>query len=166
VLDISKYTFSKLIEDFEIGKFKCGVNSLDHFLKNFALLNQKNNISQTYIVHLIEKKNIIGYYSISSTNVIKDELPAAGTIDLPNYPIPCILIGRLAVDKQYQKMGFGKYLLYDALKRAKAISNIIGCYAVIVEAIDKTAADFYKKYAFTEFVEKKLSLYIPISEIP
>lgn len=166
MLDTSKYSFTKLNEDFEIDKFKCGVSSLDHFLRNFALLNQKNNISQTYILHPKDKKGIVGYYSISSTNVIKKELPYTITGDLPNYPIPCMLIGRLAVDRKYQKMGFGKYLLYDALKRAVVISDIIGCYAVIVDALDKIASDFYKKYGFKEFGEKEFSLFIPISDIP
>ena len=71
-------------------------------------------------------------------------------------PIPCVLLGKLAVDNKYRGKGFGKYLLYDALKRIKNISSTVGCNAVIVEALDTSAAKFYKKYGFIQFTDKEI----------
>ena len=162
----TKYIFSKLSEIFETDSFFCGKEQLDVFIKKFALINQRNNIGQTWVLHEEQSTNIIGYYTLSTAHVVKSSLPSGHTTILPNYPIPCVLLGKLAVDNEQRGKGFGKYLLYDALTRIKNISSTVGCNAVIVDALDETAANFYKKYGFIQFIDKELSLFLPINTIP
>jgi GNAT superfamily N-acetyltransferase len=73
---------------------------------------------------------------------IKKKLPKA------NKNIPAILLGRLAVDLNYQGKGVGKTFLIDALKRIYEISKIIGSLAVVVDPLDNDAEAFYLKFGF------------------
>jgi GNAT superfamily N-acetyltransferase len=166
LLNPSEYTISSLISNFTTIDFDSGNEELDEYLKKYALWNQKLNISQSFVLHHNHSSTIIGYYSLSTADVKRDELPEIYSKKLPHYPIPCILIGKLAVDKSYKGLGFGKYLLVDSLDRIKKLSHNVGCYAVIVDAIDENAVNFYQRYGFIEFIHKKNSLFLPVTKIP
>ena len=70
---------------------------------------------------------------------------------MPAYPIPAMLIGRLAVNNSIKGQGLGGELLADAFYRAVRASQEIGIYAVRVDAIDLQAKEFYLKYEFIPF---------------
>lgn len=72
------------------------------------------------------------------------------------------LLGRLAVDKQHQKNRLGEHLLIDALNRSLCNSHTIGSMAVIVQAINDEAIQFYKRYDFKVFADRADLLYIPM----
>jgi predicted GNAT family N-acyltransferase len=63
--------------------------------------------------------------------------------------LPATLLGRLAVDKHYTRMGKGEELLLEALRFSyeKSIESI-GSMVVVVDPIDQVAASFYSKYGF------------------
>ncbi|MDP1975971.1 MAG: GNAT family N-acetyltransferase [Alphaproteobacteria bacterium] len=63
-------------------------------------------------------------------------------------PIPVMILGRLAIDKNYQQMGLGTALLKDALLRTSQAADIIGIKAVLVHAIDQNAVHFYQERGF------------------
>ncbi len=58
------------------------------------------------------------------------------------------MLGRFAIDLNYQGKGVGKILLIDALKRSYEISQTIGSFAIIVDPLDEAAEEFYLKYGF------------------
>ncbi len=66
---------------------------------------------------------------------------------MPN-PIPAMLMGRLAVDKSRQGEGLGKALLKDAILRILKAAEISGMKALLVHALDQTAAGFYLQNRF------------------
>ena len=74
-------------------------------------------------------------------------------------------MGRLAVDEAFQGNQVGMYLLMDALKRSYQISEQIGIVAVIVDAINKKAGNFYKRYDFLEFPENNKKLFLLMTTI-
>ncbi|MGH6889082.1 MAG: GNAT family N-acetyltransferase [Rhizomicrobium sp.] len=61
---------------------------------------------------------------------------------------PLLLIGRLALDQQFQGFGPGSDLLADALRRCRAASEIARFRGVIAHAIDDDAVGFYKRHGF------------------
>ena len=86
------------------------------------------------------------------------------TKKLPNYPyLPAILIGRLAIDKDYQRQKLGEYLLLDALNRAYQAE--IAAFAVLVEAKNDQAIKFYKSYGFIQFIDNPNKLFLPMNTI-
>ena len=81
-------------------------------------------------------------------------------------PIPVILLGQLAVDRNYQGKGLGTDLLIDAGKRALAAAEVIGARAIIVQALDEQAKAFYGRSGFLQFSAREPHmLLLRISEL-
>jgi ribosomal protein S18 acetylase RimI-like enzyme len=68
--------------------------------------------------------------------------------NLPRYPMPAALIGRLATDERVRGRGYGERLLGEAIDVILAISESIGCFGVITDAKNEGAVGFYEKYGF------------------
>lgn len=127
---------SPLTPDFSFVSFKCGKNALDFHLKKYALFNQTRGFGKYWCLHEADSSEILGYYSINACSVGLENFPEHYSSDFPPHPVPCILIGRFAIDKRYQKNGYGGYLLHDCFCRIKKLSNSIGINAITVDALD------------------------------
>lgn len=147
----------------QISSFDCGVEELNFYLKRFAKKNDKLGIGRTFV--LFEDSKAVGYYTISMAQIEFDSLTHHSQQSLPRYPLPAVRIGRLAVQKNLQGKGFGEYLLMNSLERCQRVSNEIAVFAVIVDAKNDLAKKFYIRYGFIPFVNRELSLYLPISTI-
>lgn len=107
---------------------------------------------------------MIGYYALATGSVSHDNAPRALKANLPN-PTPVMVIGRLAVDKNYQGQGLGQDLLRDALSRALNASRIAGARAVIVQAKDDDVVPFYTAFGFRSFPDDTRRMYIAMDTI-
>lgn len=131
--------------------FSCGVTSLDLYLQKQAIKDTVRQLSIAYVLNS-DDKIVAGYYTLSST-----------LIELSNDEIIFgAVISHLAVDKQYQKNGYGELLLLDALYRAYSFNQENALFTVIVNSINKSATRFYKKYGFASFVNQDDMLYLPM----
>ncbi len=138
-----------LTRSHELQEFDCGTHqSLDEWLKRYAMLNQLSDAARTYVVHRANR--VVGYYSLAPGSVAKREAPERIAKGLGNYPIGVILLARLAIDKSEQASGLGKALLKDALLRSAQAADAISARAVLVHAIDSSAKTFYKRFGFEE----------------
>jgi GNAT superfamily N-acetyltransferase len=161
-----KYIITHLEKSHGKEKFKCGIDALDNYLKNQASQDIKKNVSVTYVLTTEKSDQVVGYYTLSSMGIFPGELPDELSRRLPRYPVlPGILLGRLAVDKNHQGKNIGVYLLLDALKRSLSVSHQIGSVAVIVDAVNDDAVDFYKKYEFIELPDNPHRLFLPLATI-
>jgi ribosomal protein S18 acetylase RimI-like enzyme len=98
---------------------------------------------------------------LSSASIALTELPASIIKKLPRYPaVPAVRLGRLAVDVSFKGQGLGSALLADAF--ARVIDSKFGCYAMIVDAKDETAAAFYRHHGFIPFADLPEALFLPI----
>lgn len=59
-----------------------------------------------------------------------------------------MVLGRLAVDKEYNGKGVGSGLLKDAVLRVIQASEIVGIRAILVHAISEDARKFYERKGF------------------
>jgi predicted GNAT family N-acyltransferase len=85
---------------------------------------------------------------------------------LEKYPaLPATLLGRLARDVSTKGQGVGELLLLDALYRALAMSEQVASAAVITDAKDQKAVEFYKRYGFIELPKTELRLFLPMASI-
>lgn len=64
-----------------------------------------------------------------------------------------------------QGKGLGEFLLMDALHRSLTQANVIGSAAIVVEAIDKEASNFYKTCNFLAFPDRPNRLFLPMKTI-
>ncbi len=136
----------KLSERHDVSRFDCGTHTLSLWLQRFALVNQRNDSAQTFVVH--RRGLVVGYYSLTAGSVRPEEATAGTAKGLARHPIGVILLARLAVDESEQGLGLGEALLKDALLRAAAAANTIGARAVLVHAIDERARGFYEHLGF------------------
>ncbi|HXH69136.1 MAG TPA: GNAT family N-acetyltransferase [Pyrinomonadaceae bacterium] len=155
------YTIELLQKHHNRASFDCGAESLNAFIKQFARQNSEKGLGRTFVAVLPGDSRVYGYYTIASGAVRFDTLPKK----LPPYPIPVVLLGRLAVDNAAKGQKLGEGLLLDALKRGVRIADQLGIYAVEVYALSESARVFYQKYGFIELSDDRLHLHLPIKTI-
>ena len=147
--------------------FSCGNETLNRYLKEIARQDARRLVAAPFVlVDETVPKTILGYYTLSSFSVSLADLPEEVARKLPSYPnVPVTLLGRLAADHRYQGRGLGAFLLMDALRRVWVESSQIAAVAVVVDAIDKQAVLFYKRFDFISFPERPYRLFLPMKTI-
>ncbi len=144
--------------------FDCGDLSLNRYLRQYASQHQKKNIGRVYVAVEPGQSRVLGYYTLVNGSAEFQSVPQAK--GLPReYPIPVILLARLAVDRTMQGQGLGAVLLFDALKRAAEASQVSAAYAVIVDALNDGAKKFYWHYQFEESLDNPMRLFLPMHDI-
>lgn len=144
-------------------RFECGVEALDRYLKVQAGQDARKNMAAAFVL-LLSDGTIAGYYTLSATAVRVGELPEPVTRKLPRYPlVPATLLGRLAVDRRHRGKGYGRFLLADALYRS--LRSEIASFAVIVDAKDDAARQFYERESFLPFPDQPMKLFLPMASI-
>lgn len=141
--------------------FDCGKAPLNDWLRLRAIRSESRS-SRCFVIS--ENKAVVGYYVLATGALTHDDAPRALRANLPN-PTPVMVLGRLAVHKNYQRQGIGADLLRDALTRALQASRSVGGMAVIVQAKDDDAIPFYASSGFHAFPREARKLFITMSEI-
>jgi GNAT superfamily N-acetyltransferase len=134
-----------LTEHHDLSSFLSGESTLDEWLIRRALKNQVAGASRTYVV--AEERRVVGYYALASGSVMAAETPSSIRRNMPD-PIPVMVLGRLAVDREWQGKGLGKALLRDAVLRTLQAAQIAGIRAILVHALHDRAAAFYRNAGF------------------
>lgn len=145
--------------------FSCGAAELDRYLREHASQDIKRDVARVFVAVRPETTTIRGYYSLSATSFQRDEMPVEQARKLPRYPVPAVLLGRLAVDRDAQGSGLGEFLLMDAMYRTLLATQVMAVYAMVVDAKDASAAKFYRKYGFIAFPNNTQRLFLPMATI-
>jgi GNAT superfamily N-acetyltransferase len=135
-----------LTADHQLADFDCGEASLNDWLKRRALANQSSGASRTFVAADSDGR-VWGYYALAAGAVSHELAVGAVRRNMPD-PVPVLVLGRLAVDRQAQGMKLGAGLLQDAVKRAATVAQHAGVRALLVHALDARAAAFYEYYGF------------------
>jgi len=126
-----------------------------------------NNADRDMLMNLLDDDaQVRGFYCLSSTSIGFDGVDAVLTKRLPRYPLPCVVVGRFAVDQAAQGQGVGKVLLAHALKQVSKVAQIIGVNFVVIHAKDQKAMKFYQRFGFISLTSNPLTLIYPVNEIP
>lgn len=151
----------KLSGAHDLSGFHSGEAALDDWLRRRALANEESGASRTYVVCV--KKKVVGYYSLAAGAVAHAE--AAGRVkrNMPD-PIPVMVLGRLAVDKEFQNRGIGAGLLRDAVLRTVQAAEIAGIRAILVHALSEAAKRFYEKHGFIASPVGPMTVMITVAE--
>jgi len=147
----------------DVSGFCCGKPALDGWLKTRALANQQKGFTAVIVVHV--QGRIVGYYGLAPTAVVPAVLPRAIRTGQPPDPVPCLLLGQLAVDLDWGGRGIGTGLVKHALQRCVAAADLVGGRALIVNAVDEEAAAFWRRRGFVETKDDPLRLLRSIGDI-
>jgi GNAT superfamily N-acetyltransferase len=150
-----------LSERHELTEFTSGEPALDDWLRRRARANQVSGASRSYV--LCHQQTVIGYYSLASGAIAVAEAPSRVRRNMPD-PIPIALIGRLAIDRDWQNRGLGRLLLRDAILRTGQAAAIIGVRGLLVHALSPAAKRFYEDNGFVESPASPMTLLIALKD--
>jgi predicted N-acetyltransferase YhbS len=147
----------------DVAEFSCGKPALDHWLKTRALANQERGFTVVMVVR--EAGRVVGYYGLAPTAIVRASMPRSIRTGQPPNPVPCLLLGQLATDEAWAGHGIGAGLLRHALRRSVLGARLIGGRAVVVNALDQEAAEFWRRRGFLPSKDDKLILFRSIPDI-
>jgi GNAT superfamily N-acetyltransferase len=146
-----------------LADFDSGEAVLDDWLRKNALHNEAQGASRTYVVCEHKSLRVAAYYSLATGAVLRSATPGAVRRNMPE-PIPVMVLGRLAVDQNWQGQGVGKGLLCDAVLRTLQAAEIAGIRALLVHALSVEAKQFYERCGFQASPIDPLILMMRLSE--
>jgi GNAT superfamily N-acetyltransferase len=151
----------KLTPAHDLSQFQCGEPELDGWLKRRALSNEEHGASRSYVVCV--GRRVVGYYALAAGAVAHANAPGSVRRNTPN-PVPVMVIGRLAIDLQFQGQGIGSALLRNAILRTLQAAEIAGIRAILVHAISESAKRFYEKSGFLLSPIDPMTLMITVAQ--
>lgn len=146
-----------------VDDFDCGNEFLNSYLKRYAIINNQSGSSRTYVT--TRNNRVVGYYTLTIGSVSKQETPSSVGKGLANYPVPVIILARLAVDKTERGTGLGKSLLREALLQIICAADKVGGRAVLVHAKDERSRSFYEHFGFERSPIDQFHLYLLLKDI-
>jgi GNAT superfamily N-acetyltransferase len=157
--------FEALSKLHDRSEFDCGKPALNEFLIRFATQYQKRNLARTYVLVEEGSSRVLAYYTLATSSIELEAIPPEHASRLPQHPIPCVLLARLAVASSQHGKGVGARLLRDCFERCLLLAQQIGIHAIVVDAIDEAAAQFYEHFDFVRFVKQQHKLILPLSKL-
>lgn len=148
-----------------LGEFASGAEELDIWLQKYARANDATGNARVFVA--TRGDLVVGYYTLSTAGVAKEEAPASLQKGGPPAEIPCLLLGRMAVTRSEQGSYLGRSLLIDALVRVVRLSDDVGIRALVIHCRDDEARRWYRHQArsFQESPVDRLHLFLPIKEL-
>lgn len=152
-----------LTTDHHVADFSCGKLALDHWLRTRALSNQERGFTAVLVVH--DARRVVGYYGLAPTAAVPVTMPRSIRTGQPPNPVPCFLLGQLAVDRAWAGKGIGTGLLKHALQRCVIAAQLVGGRALMVNAVDAEAAAFWRRHGFLPSRDDSMMLFRSMADI-
>lgn len=147
----------------EIADFDCGRESLNTWLVRHARQAQAAGSAKTFVA--ADDNVVVGFYSLTVGQVSALDAPARIRNGMGAYPIPVVLLARLAVACQHQGRGIATGLLQDSMRRALMISEQAGVRALLTHPLDETAAAFYRRFGFIDSPLQEAQLLLLLKDV-
>ena len=129
-----------------LDAFDCGNLALNEWLIRHARQAHASGSARTYVV--VDDQRIAGFFSLAVGQIDRLQAPERVRRGMGNYPIPVVILARLAVSMVDQGRGLGVGLLQDAIRRTLVVADQAGVRALLTHPIDEAAARFYLRFGF------------------
>lgn len=129
--------------------FDSGKPVLDEWLRRFAGQNRRGNTAATWVIATSDDV-VVAYASLSMTGIDRSAAPSTLARNAPT-PVPALLIGRLAVDKNYGGLGIGTALVAHVLATAVELHAKAALRALVVSALDAPSRTWWTSFGFSPF---------------
>jgi GNAT superfamily N-acetyltransferase len=147
--------------------FDCGSEPLNAFLRQTARQHAERGISRTFALvddDASEPKPILGFFSLNLCQLKAETLPPEEAKRFPR-AVSGVRLGRLAVAKEYQRQGIGKFLLVGAMGKFLEIFDKAGGIGLFGDAKDLDAKRYYEQFGFVPLPANELELFLPVESI-
>ena len=155
---------------FDVKAFDCGKPDMNSYLARFAAKNMGLKLSMTWVLpgdELVmgEKTPIAAYYTLATCIVSREEIPTDER--LPGYPVPVVLLARLAVDHRFQGQRVGEKTLVSALRHNVTLTERgLPAMGLILDVLDDDALAFYQRFdLFQPFTDDPMRLFVPMKVV-
>lgn len=145
-----------------LESFDCGIPSLNDWLKRRARMNEREGASRSYVV--CAGQEVVGYYCLAAGSVCCLDVPGRVRRNMPD-PLPVMVIGRLAIHREWHGQGLGRALLRDAAIRTLSAAEVAGVRAILVHALSEEAKRFYIRWGFMESPTNPMTLVITLQDV-
>lgn len=141
-----------------LADFDCGKPALTDWLLRHARQAQGSGSAKSFVV--ADDDRAAGYFSLTVGQIDILDAPKRIRKGMGQYPLPVVVLARLAVSQSDQGRGIGFGLLQDAIRRTMLIAEQAGIRAMLTHPIDEEAARFYTRFGFiaSPLREKQLLL--------
>jgi len=146
----------------DLSTFDCGAPELDNWLRQRALRNEEGGASRTYVACV--GGQVIGFYGLATGAISHTHASGRVRRNMPD-PIPVMVLGRLAVDRNWHEQGIGRALLRDAMLRTIQAADLAGIRAILVHAKSLEAKAFYENCGLHSSPAEPLTLMVTIAEV-
>ena len=138
--------------------FECGKPALSEWLLRHARQAQSAGSAKTFVV--TDDDRVVAYFSLTVGQINTLEAPERARKGMGQYPLPVVVLARLAVSQQHQGRGIGIGLMQDAIRRTVLIAEQAGIRALLTHPIDAEATRFYTRFGFiaSPLLEQQLLL--------
>lgn len=148
------------------GRFASTDEAMNEWLRRYARQSRRDDTAATWVIASPEGR-IAAFASLSMTGIDRSEAPESLGKGSPN-PVPGLLIGRLAVDHDFEGRGVGTALVQHALALAVELNTSAACKAVVVVALNAEAKAWWLRlgfHCFDEEDEECFDLFLLTAEI-
>ena len=129
-----------------LDSFDCGKPTLNDWLLRHARQAQSSGSAKTFVATADER--VVGYFSLTVGQIDTFDAPERIRKGMGQYPLPVVILARLAVSQSDQGRGIGFGLLQDAIRRTVLIAEQAGIRAMLTHPLDEEAARFYARFGF------------------
>lgn len=126
--------------------FDCGKPALNDWLLRHARQAQGSGSAKTFVV--ADDDRVAGYFSLTVGQIDTLDAPERIRKGMGQYPLPVVILARLAVSTTDQGRGIGIGLLQEAIRRTMLIAEHAGIRAMLTHPIDEDATRFYTRFGF------------------
>ena len=126
--------------------FDCGKRALNEWVLRHARQAQASGSAKTFVV--ADDDRVAGYFSLTVGQIDTLDAPDRIRKGMGQYPVPVVILARLAVPTPDKGRGIGFGLLQDAIRRTMLIAEQAGIRAMLTHPIDEEAARFYTRFGF------------------
>lgn len=169
-LDAKKIVVKPLDRDINRAAFSCGLDFIDNFFRNNARKHHDESRVKCYVA--LNGADVVGYYWLVASSKDPDKISDKAREKFGRVGhAPCVYLGMIGVQLEHQGCGIGKRLMADALERTAAVADIVGVYALVLDAVDQEKADTYAAWGFEYFDanvvldDGSIPMFIPINTI-
>lgn len=132
--------FNCLIFTNELENFDCEHNEINEYFKKEASQKDGSNTAKTFV--LINSENIVGFYTLTVDSIDVRNLETHTSIKCP-----IVNLAYFAIDKKYQRRGYGSLLMQEVFRSVSVISYYTGVEQIYLESVDDSIG-FYESLGF------------------
>src|ERR1035441_2667128 len=156
------FRFEALRDSHDRAAFCCGDDALDRYFQTQVTQDMRRRITNCFVVVEIATGHVAAYYTLSAASIPLVDLPPDEARRLPCYPtLPAVRIGRLAVERRFQRRGLGELMLMNAVHRT--MQDAAAAFALLLDRKSDLVAGLYWRSRFRPFAGKPSTLFLPLA---